>query len=45
MGARGDFPDRERDYTFVTLKHPNEYPFNEGRIVSNRGLDIAAKRI
>ena len=37
-----DFPDRERDYTFVALRHPDEYPFNEGRIVSNRGLDIAA---
>jgi coenzyme F420-reducing hydrogenase alpha subunit len=35
-----DFPDHERDYTFVALKHPDEYPFNEGRIVSNRGLDI-----
>jgi sulfhydrogenase subunit alpha len=37
-----DFPDRERDYTFVALRHPSEYPFNEGRIVSNRGLDIVA---
>ena len=37
-----DFPDRERDYTFVALRHPSEYPFNEGRIVSNRGLDITA---
>lgn len=37
-----DFPDRERDYTFVALRHANEYPFNQGRIVSNRGLDIAA---
>jgi coenzyme F420-reducing hydrogenase alpha subunit len=36
-----DFPDCERDYTFVALRHPAEYPFNEGRIVSNRGLDIA----
>ncbi len=37
-----DFPDRERDYTFVALRHEDEYPFNEGRIVSNCGLDIAA---
>jgi coenzyme F420-reducing hydrogenase alpha subunit len=37
-----DFPDRERDYTFIALRHAEEYPFNEGRIVSNRGLDIAA---
>jgi coenzyme F420-reducing hydrogenase alpha subunit len=37
-----DFPGRERDYVFVALQHAGEYPFNEGRIVSNRGLDIAA---
>ncbi len=36
-----DFPDRERPYTFVALRHAEDYPFNEGRIVSNRGLDIA----
>jgi sulfhydrogenase subunit alpha len=35
-----DFPDRERDYEFVALRHGQEYPFNEGHIVSNRGLDI-----
>jgi sulfhydrogenase subunit alpha len=34
------FPDFEQDYLFVALRHPNEYPFNEGRLVSNRGLDI-----
>jgi len=38
-----DFPERERDYTFVALRHPEEYPFNEGRIVSSGGLDIAAE--
>jgi coenzyme F420-reducing hydrogenase alpha subunit len=37
-----DFPDFEKDYTYVALRHPNEYPFNEGRLVSNRGLDIDA---
>ena len=37
-----DFPDREREYIFVALRHPEEYPFNEGRIVSNRGLDTIA---
>lgn len=36
-----EFPDLERDYEFVALRHPDEYPFNEGRIVSNRGLDIS----
>jgi sulfhydrogenase subunit alpha len=37
-----EFPDCERDYEFVALRHPAEYPFNEGRIVSNKGLDIGA---
>ena len=35
------YPDFGRDYTFVALRHPQEYPLNAGRIVSNRGLDIA----
>jgi sulfhydrogenase subunit alpha len=35
-----DFPDLEQDYVFVSLRHGGEYPFNEGRIVSDRGLDI-----
>ncbi|MFM7199492.1 MAG: Ni/Fe hydrogenase subunit alpha [Myxococcota bacterium] len=34
------FADFEQDYEFVALRHPDEYPFNEGRVVSNRGLDI-----
>ena len=34
------FPDFVRDYEYVALRHPHEYPFNEGRLVSNRGLDI-----
>jgi coenzyme F420-reducing hydrogenase alpha subunit len=39
-----DFPEFEQDYTFVALQHPDEYPMNEGRIVSNKGLDIAASQ-
>jgi len=35
-----DFPDFEQDYEYVALRHSAEYPFNEGRIVSNKGLDI-----
>ncbi len=35
------FPDFERDYEYVSLRHPDEYPFNEGRLVSNKGLDIS----
>ncbi len=38
-----EFPDCERDYEFVALRHPDEYPLNEGRIVSSKGLDIAAR--
>jgi coenzyme F420-reducing hydrogenase alpha subunit len=38
--ATFDFPDFERDYEYVALSHPDEYPLNEGRLVSNRGLDI-----
>ena len=36
------FPMFEQDYEFVALRHPDEYPFNEGRLVSNRGLNIDA---
>lgn len=35
------FPDCTRDYEFVALCHPDEYPMNHGRIVSSVGLDIA----
>ena len=34
------FPDLQRDYEFVALRHPDEYPFNEGRVISNRDIDI-----
>jgi coenzyme F420-reducing hydrogenase alpha subunit len=37
------FPDFERNYEFVAMRHPEEYPFNEGRLVSNKGLDIAVR--
>ena len=36
-----DFPPFEHDYEFVALRHESEYPMNEGRLVSSRGLDIA----
>jgi len=41
--AEFPFPDFEQDYEFVALSHPDEYPFNEGRIVSSKGLDIAMR--
>jgi sulfhydrogenase subunit alpha len=38
-----DFPDRAYDYEFVSLRHARDYPFNEGRVASSRGLDIDAR--
>jgi len=38
-----EFPDFTPDYEFVALSHPEEYPMNEGRVVSSRGLDIAVE--
>ena len=35
------FPEFERDWDFVALRHPPEYPFSEGNIVSSGGLDIS----
>jgi sulfhydrogenase subunit alpha len=35
-----DFPDFERSYEMVSLSHPDEFPMNEGRIVSTSGLSI-----
>jgi len=34
------FPDFDYDYEFVALSHQSEYPLNEGRIVSSKGLNI-----
>ncbi|HEU4729410.1 MAG TPA: nickel-dependent hydrogenase large subunit [Kofleriaceae bacterium] len=38
--ATFEFPVFERDYELVSLRHPDEYPMNEGRLVSTKGLDI-----
>ncbi|HUN64957.1 MAG TPA: Ni/Fe hydrogenase subunit alpha [Bacteroidota bacterium] len=37
------FPDFEQDYEFVSLRHPEEYPLNEGRVVSSKGVDIPVR--
>ena len=42
---RSRSPTSTRDYEFVALRHPDEYPMSEGRIVSSRGLDIAVARL
>ncbi len=38
-----EFPDFEFEYEFVSLRAPNEYPLNEGRVCSSSGLDIAVR--
>ncbi|MCB0212296.1 MAG: Ni/Fe hydrogenase subunit alpha [Anaerolineae bacterium] len=37
------WPDFAPDYEFVSLCHPDEYPLNEGRVISSKGLDIAVE--
>ena len=35
-----DFPQLTVDHEFVSLRHPTEYPMLDGRVVSDRGIDI-----
>ncbi len=35
-----DFPDLQRHYELVSLRHPEEYPFSNGHIASSQGIDI-----
>lgn len=35
-----DLPADNQPFTSVALRHPDEYPMNEGRLVSDAGLDI-----
>jgi coenzyme F420-reducing hydrogenase alpha subunit len=39
--ARFDFPDFTQPYEMVALRHPHEYPMNQGNVASTAGLDIA----
>jgi coenzyme F420-reducing hydrogenase alpha subunit len=34
------FPPFHRETRFVAMRHPTEYPFNDGRIVSSDGIDL-----
>ena len=34
------FPEADLDFEYVSVCHPDEYPFNEGNIVSNKGIDV-----
>ncbi len=38
------FPQVQEDYQFVALRHPEEYPMNQGRVVSSSGLDLPVER-
>jgi len=42
--AKLEFPDFHQDYELVALVHPDEYPFNEGRLVSTAGIDVPVSR-
>jgi sulfhydrogenase subunit alpha len=39
-----DFPQLDQKYEYVSLKHPGEYPMNEGQIVSSEGLQIEVEQ-
>jgi len=35
-----EFPALDMDIEFLSISHPDEYPVNEGRVLSDKGLDI-----
>jgi coenzyme F420-reducing hydrogenase alpha subunit len=39
--SRFDLPAVSRDIEFVSLRHRDEYPMNEGRICSSKGIDAS----
>ena len=36
-----ELPNDEQEFVSVALHHDEEYPFNEGRLISDNSLDIA----
>ena len=38
------FPEAEESYEYVALRHPSEYPMNEGEVVSSEGMRWAPER-
>ncbi len=38
------FPEFEREYEYVALHDPDEYAIHQGRVISNRGIDISAEQ-
>lgn len=41
--ATFEYPDFAPDYTYVALRHPDEYPFNEGSLETSNGLSISVE--
>jgi coenzyme F420-reducing hydrogenase alpha subunit len=42
--AQLPMPEDDQAFISVALRHPGEYPFNEGRLTSSHGLDIPIER-
>lgn len=42
--AQLPLPEDDQAFISVALRHPGEYPFNEGRLTSSHGLDIPIER-
>ena len=41
--AKFPFPEFEVDYEYVAMRHPDEYAIIEGKLVSNKGMDILVR--
>jgi len=41
--AKFPFPEFEADYEYVAMRHPDEYAIIEGKLVSNKGMDILVR--
>ncbi len=39
-----DFKDNSWDMHFISMSHPDEYPMNDGFVVSNKGLNLSMDR-
>lgn len=39
-----DFPDFHKDYEFISLAHPERYPFNIGTVKSNKGFEVSPQQ-
>lgn len=39
-----DFPDVVQDYTFMALRHSDEYAIHEGRLATSKGVDCSVEQ-